>query len=119
MTVDGTCDLQRLIDGLSSTAGTDSMGATGCDPRGENSFLMVGIERFALAPCGTGAAFGADRYFARGMRLRSSAVVLIRTGDPISSSRDFDKLRNRVADRFDASLSFKHLKSAKSWVEGI
>jgi hypothetical protein len=50
------------------------------------------------------------------MRLRSSAVVLIRTGEPISSSEDFDPLRDRD---LAASFSFKHLRSANNGVEGI
>jgi hypothetical protein len=80
---------------------------------------MVGIARFAGVAFGTGAEVGGGRNFAKGMRLRSSAVVLMRTGDPISSSRDFNELQHRVADRFVAILSFKSLKSAKSWVEGM
>jgi hypothetical protein len=51
--------------------------------------------------------------------LKSSDVVLTRTGGPISSSRDFDELRVRDADRLEVSFSFKHLKSGKSAVEGI
>jgi hypothetical protein len=66
-----------------------------------------------------GADVGAGRYDARGIKLRSSAVVLTKTGDPISSSRDFEELRVRDADRLDVNLSFRHLKSANSGVDGI
>jgi hypothetical protein len=66
-----------------------------------------------------GADVGAGRYDGSGIKFKSSAVVLISTGDPISSSWGFDELRVRDDDRLDASLSFKPLKSAKSGVESI
>jgi hypothetical protein len=66
-----------------------------------------------------GALVGMDPKEPRGMRSRSSAVVLTSTGIPISSSCDLDELRDREADLLEVSFSFKHLKSANSGVDGI
>jgi hypothetical protein len=80
---------------------------------------MAGIERVALVATGAagkGVDVGASRYVAKGMRLSSSTVVLINTGELMSSSCDFDPLRDRD---LGTSLSFKPLKSANSGVEGI
>lgn len=80
---------------------------------------MVGTGRVTATPI-EGASQGADgRYDAKGTKLRSLFVVLISTGDPISSSCDLDELRARDAARFEASLSFKPRKSANSGVEGM
>ena len=55
----------------------------------------------------------------RGTRLSSSFVVLMSTGDPISSSLGLELQRVLDGDRFMASFSFKTLKSTNTGVEGI
>lgn len=81
---------------------------------------MTGAEVVSLgALVGAGPSMGAGPKEPKGMRSRSSAVVLTSTGRPISSSWDFDELRDRDPERLEESLSFKHLKSFKRGVDGI
>ena len=109
--------------GSSTALGTGcSLKTTGCDPSGENSCLIIGIERDTggvAASAGLDAVLGSDRNPGNGIKVRSSAVVLTSTGELISSSLLFDELRVLDADRFDASFSFRPLKSAKIGVEGM
>jgi hypothetical protein len=82
---------------------------------------MVGIERDELVfeDASRGADVAEARYDAKGIRLRSPTVELTNTGDPISSSRDFDELRDRDDVLLDAILSFRPQKSANKGVEGM
>lgn len=82
---------------------------------------MLGIERTVLLTGDTsrGADVTGARYDAKGISSRSPTVELTSTGEPMSSSCDFDELRDRGADRLEVILSFSPLKSAKMGVEGI
>lgn len=82
---------------------------------------MVDIERDGMVgnDVSWGAVVAGTRYDAKGIRSRSPIVELTSTGEPISSSRDFDELRDREVDRLWAILSFSPLKSAKIGVEGM
>lgn len=66
-----------------------------------------------------GADVAGTRYDAKGIRSRSPIVELTSTGEPISSSEDFEELRDREADRLETILSFRPLKSANVGVEGM
>lgn len=79
---------------------------TGCDPSGENSLSLavtdVGRDDDVLGSCAEGS----------GTIFMSSAVVLMRTGDPICSSLTGRWL---LVDRLDDdTLSFKLLKSGNT-----
>lgn len=95
MIVEGTWVRRRLSDILFCTVVSPPVktrspsGSTGCEPRGENSFQMVGTGRdgkVGIAGGSLAAETVEDRYDANGTRLRSLTVLLISTGDPISSS---------------------------------
>lgn len=97
-------------------------GSTGCDPSGENSRSLAVI---------SGAGDETERVRTddevegackddKGTRLTSSAVVLMRVGAPICSSLTFlGCSRLFDADRFDASFTFRLLRSGNNALDGI
>lgn len=109
-------------------------GSIGWKPRGENwrnfSWTDAGNEGvfrgavggggrdFEVKGVGKGEGSGVLWSDESGIRLTSSAVVLIRVGAPISKFRTFlDAALTCEADLFCANFSFKHLKSANRAVE--
>jgi hypothetical protein len=93
--------------------------STGCDPNGENSLRIVGTGLAKVVVAGSSLNDSIeDRYTDNGMRFKSSPP-LTSTGALISNSLVFDPLRFLDADRFDANLSLRTLKSGKMGVDGI
>lgn len=123
MIEEGTCDRLRMgrsfiADSSAGPKAESRSGSTGCDANGENFFLNEGKDRCGVVSGWASRIDSTDgRYTDKGMRLRSSPP-LTSTGELMSNSLGFDPHRFLELARFEASLSFRALKSAKMGVEG-